>query len=81
MRNKIDGKGDKKMKIFTHKQTGFKRIVGNYGSSGGFPTLAEAMNDYKRIKRNAIKRERNEILSDIAGTSARAARLDMGLGA
>lgn len=67
------------MKIYTHKQTGFKRIVGDYGSSGGFPTLQEALNDYKRIKRNAIKRERNEMIRDLTGTSASSARRDMGL--
>jgi hypothetical protein len=67
------------MKILTHKQTGFKRVVGNYGSSGGFPTLTEALKDYERVKRNAIKRERNEILRDLTGTSAASARRDMGL--
>lgn len=33
----------------------------------------------KRLKRNRFKREQNEILSDLCGTSARAAREDMGL--
>ena len=67
------------MKLLQHKQTGMYRIVGNYGSSGSFWTKNEALKDYKRIKTNAIKRERNQILSDLTGTPARSARLDMGL--
>ena len=68
------------MKLLRHKQTGFFRIVGNYGSSGGFPTKTEALQDYQRVKRNALKREQNEMLRDITGTSAASARRDMGLG-
>jgi len=68
------------MKLLQHKQTGMYRIVGNYGSSGSFWTKKEALEDYKRVKRNAIKRERNQILSELCGTSARAARADMGMG-
>jgi hypothetical protein len=68
------------MKLLQHKQTRMYRIVGNYGSSGTFWTKQECLNDYKRIKRNAIKRERNQVLSDLTGTSARQARLDMGIG-
>jgi len=33
----------------------------------------------KRIERNAQKRAENQILRDLCGTSARAARADMGL--
>lgn len=68
------------MKLLQHKQTGMYRIVGNYGSSGSFWTKQEALKDYNRVKTNTIKRERNQILSDLTGTSARQARLDMGLG-
>ena len=67
------------MKLLQHKQTGFYRIVGNYGSSGGFPTRQEALKDYARIKRNALKRGQNQMLRDITGTSAASARKDMGL--
>ena len=68
------------MKLLQHKQTGMYRIVGNYGSSGSFWNKQEALKDYARVKTNAIKRERNQILSDMTGTSARAARADMGMG-
>ena len=37
--------------------------------------------DYKkRQERNRIRRERNQMLRDLCGTSAKAAREDMGLG-
>lgn len=65
------------MEVYTDQQTGFKRVVGNCGSSGGFPTLTEALLDYKRVKRNYFKREQNQILRDITGTSAASARKDM----
>ena len=68
-----------KMRVLRHRQTGMSRIIGIYGSSGYFFTLRECKDDYNRIKKNAIRIERNEILSDITGTSARQARLDMGL--
>lgn len=68
------------MKLLQHKQTGFYRIVGLYGSSGGFPTKSQALNDYKRIKRNAIEKEKREIISDMCGTSYSSAMRDMGRG-
>mgnify|MGYP001359603492 CR=1 FL=1 len=33
----------------------------------------------KKLKRNEKKREENQILQDLCGTSARQARIDMGL--
>lgn len=39
----------------------------------------EALKRLKQLKRNAYKREENQILRDMCGTSARSARLDMGL--
>lgn len=67
------------MTILTYKETGEVRIIGNYGTTLRFKTREEALKDYQRIKRNAIKRERNEVLRDLTGTSAAAARRDMGL--
>lgn len=67
------------MKIFTNVVTKEVRIVGRYGSTVRFKTREEALADYRRLERNAFNRERNQVLRDITGTSARAARLDMGL--
>lgn len=68
------------MKILTNLLTKEVRIIGHYGSTGRFPNRTEAMREYNRIKRNAIARERNQMLRDLTGTSAAAARRDMGLG-
>lgn len=68
------------MKIQRQDGTGFVRVVGIYGTSGGYPSLKEALADYKRIKRNTLRRQQNEMLRDITGTPASQARLDMGLG-
>lgn len=67
------------MKILTHKETGEVRVIGNYGTTLRFKTREEALKDYQRIKRNSLNRERNEVLRDLTGTSARAARADMGI--
>lgn len=76
----LQTKGEKTMKLLQHKQTGMYRIVGNYGTSEPCWTKELALKDYARVKTNAIKRERNQILAEMSGTSARAARLDMGIG-
>jgi hypothetical protein len=47
--------------------------------SQDFDTKEEALKRLKQLKRNAHKREENQILKDICGTSARSARIDMGL--
>jgi hypothetical protein len=67
------------MKVLRNKETGQIRVLGNYGVTSYFQDKESAMKDYKRIKRNSLNRFRNEILRDITGTSARAAREDMGL--
>jgi hypothetical protein len=46
----------------------------------GNPSLAKLVKqEQSRRRRNAFRREQNEILRDMCGTSARAAREDMGL--
>ena len=67
------------MKILTHKLTGEVRVIGVYGTTSRFPNRELALKDYSRLKNNSIKRERNEILRDLCGTSAAAAKRDMGL--
>lgn len=47
--------------------------------SQDYDTKEEALKRIKQLKRNAHKREENQILRDMCGTSARVARLDMGL--
>ena len=51
----------------------------NWIISQDYDTKEEAFKRLKTLKRNAHKREENQILKDICGTSARSARLDMGL--
>ncbi len=67
------------MKLLRNKETNLVRVLGIYGFSNYFETKEEALKDYKRVKRNTLKREQNQMLSDITGISAKAARLDMGL--
>jgi len=47
--------------------------------SQDYETKEEALKRLKQLKINAHKREENQILRDICGTSARMARIDMGL--
>jgi hypothetical protein len=52
---------------------------GKWIISQDYETKEEAIQRMKELKRNAYKREENQILKDICGTSARSARLDIGL--
>jgi hypothetical protein len=52
---------------------------GKWIMSADYETKEEAIKRMKELKRNAYKREENQILKDLCGTSARLARLDMGL--
>lgn len=74
-----NGKGRDAMKILTHKVTGEVRVIGAYGTTARFATRELALKDYKRLQNNSIKRKRNQILRDLCGTSAAAAKRDMGL--
>ena len=67
------------MKVLTNTVTHEVRIVGQYGTTVRFPTRQGALRDYERIRRNAEKRGTNQMLRDLTGTSAAAARRDMGL--
>lgn len=67
------------MKLLRNKQTGLVRILSKYGLTNYFHDKEEALVDYKRVKRNFLARERNEMLQDLTGTSAAEARRDMGL--
>ena len=53
---------------------------GKYHVSAVDMSEAKALiSDLKRKARNTFRREQNQILRDLCGTSARAAREDMGL--
>ena len=39
----------------------------------------DAIKYCRKLKRNSYKREENQVLKDLCGTSARSARLDMGI--
>lgn len=65
--------------IQQNKQTGQFRIKGPSGITSLVETKDQALKAYKKLEYNQTKRERNQILSDLTGTSARAAKLDMGL--
>lgn len=67
------------MKIYRNRITNKFRVMGKYGNTEYFDTKSEALHDYSRVIDNEVRRERNQILRDISGTSARAARADMGL--
>lgn len=67
------------MKLYRSKSTGMLRGIGVHGATNLFATRAEVISDYKRVKRNSLNRERNQMLRDICGTSAAAAKRDMGL--
>lgn len=66
------------VKVYRNKLTN-KFMVMDRGERFHFDTKAEAMKKAKALRRNADRREFNATLSMITGTSARAARLDMGL--
>ncbi len=70
-----------KYSMLVHKQTGMKAIRIN--ETGRIIKESEDKALYmelrSRIIRNKNKREENEMLRELTGTSARAARLDMGL--
>ena len=70
-----------KYRLIKSKTTGERAIINN--------TTSEVITEhaqperYKELRKKAItnmfKRERNAILTELCGTSAKAARLDMGL--
>lgn len=70
LRHKIEG-------YFIVKEYDYKGV--RYEKKYNPDQKAQALKDYKRLKRNAYTREKNSILSDICGTSARQAKIDMGL--
>ena len=61
-----------------NKRTGQFRVKGFYGTTSLFTTDKQAIQAYKKLERNSAARERNQILRDLTGTNARAARLDIG---
>lgn len=71
------------VKIMKRKSTGAYVVVESRDStltySADLPTLAAAREQASRQRSNAMKRAENQILADICGTSAKAARSDMGL--
>jgi hypothetical protein len=70
----------------SHKtQAAFDRLYNaaehNYNHGDHFRPMwcALCQREAKKAQRNQVSRERNAILREVCGTSARAARLDMGL--
>lgn len=68
-----------KLRLMRNKATGLFRVLGISGMTKAFVYEKDAIKDYKRLKSNRYAREKNEMLRDLCGTSARAAKLDMGL--
>ena len=73
------------IRLYRNKNTGAWKVVENRNGkeletdfNPGEEIQARAF--VKKLRRNAILRERNAILRELTGTSARAAREDMGLG-
>lgn len=67
------------MKIYRNRMTNKFRVMGKYGLTEYFDTKSEALRDYQRVIDNGVRREKNQILRDLTGTSAAAARRDMGI--
>lgn len=67
------------MKLLRNKLTGQYRVLGYAGTTAYFPSRELAVADYRRLERNYYHRERNQVLRDLTGTSAAAAKRDMGL--
>lgn len=70
-------------KIFRRKSNNKYIVVewknGKHEISRDFDTKEEALKRLKQLKRNAYNREKNQILKDLCGCSARQAKIDMGL--
>lgn len=56
-----------------------RRLIAEIEADTDMRTTAERRAERARIERNRIRRKTNQMLRDITGTSARAAREDMGL--
>lgn len=70
------------IRLYRHKTNGTYLLIENREGKQfeyTFTNEAEAKRAMARLKRNAFKRGQNQCLRDITGTSASAARLDMGL--
>jgi hypothetical protein len=79
---------DKKMAYIIKPVTGGFEVFGTKSEKTFFRSqvfdicqtwIMDKKQAYKRNQKNAARRAENEILRDISGTSARAAREDMGL--
>lgn len=66
-------------KLYRSKVTGDYFIIGPAGKTREWDTKEETIKDYKRLNRNLLARQKNQILRELCGTSARQAKIDMGL--
>lgn len=70
-----------KYSLLRHAQTGFKAIRNN--ETGVFIREIDSPVEYQALRkiafRNSALRAKNMVLRELCGTSARAARLDMGI--
>jgi hypothetical protein len=74
------------IKLLRHKTRQYWKVI-EYNSNGSIRNAKifdadkrkDAVKYYKKLKRNAYNREKNQILKDLCGTSARQAKIDMGL--
>ena len=68
------------IKLLRHKITGNYFVKDYYKQTiKKFENKNDALKEYKRLKRNEHNREKNQILKELCGTSARQAKMDMGL--
>lgn len=70
------------IRLLRHKTNGTYLLIENRQGKEfrtQYASELEAKQGLKRAKINRNNRERNEVLRELTGTSARAARMDMGL--